>query len=62
VGKVKVPALYIWGDQDMALGKTAATRTAGYVVEVLEGYFHWLLEEAPDKISELILNHLKTFG
>ncbi len=51
----------------MALGRTAATRTAGYVdaayqFEVLEGYSHWLLEEAPDKISELILNHLKTFG
>ena len=67
VGKVKVSTLYIWGDQDMALGRTAATRTAGYVdaayqFEVLEGYSHWLLEEAPDEISELILNHLKTFG
>ena len=67
VGKVKVPTLYIWGDRDMALGRTAATRTAGYVdaayqFEVLEGYSHWLLEEAPDKIGELILNHLKTFG
>jgi pimeloyl-ACP methyl ester carboxylesterase len=67
VGKVKVPTLYIWGDRDMALGRTAATRTAGYVdaayqFEVLEGYSHWLLEEAPDRSSELILNHLKTFG
>ncbi|WP_263368165.1 alpha/beta fold hydrolase [Edaphobacter bradus] len=67
VGKVKVPTLYIWGSQDMALGRTAATRTADYVdaayqFEVLEGCSHWLLEEAPDRISGLILNHLKTNG
>jgi pimeloyl-ACP methyl ester carboxylesterase len=67
IGKVQVPTLYVWGDQDLALGRAAATATARYVdspyqFEVLDGYSHWLLEEAPDKISGLILNHLKTFG
>ena len=67
VGQIKVPTLYIWGDHDMAVGKTAATKTAAYVdaayqFKVMRGYSHWLLEEAPDEIGELILNHLVTFG
>jgi hypothetical protein len=48
----------------MALGRAAADKTASYVdasyqFEALEGYSHWLLEEAPGKMSELILSHLK---
>lgn len=66
IGKVRVPTLYIWGNEDRSLGKTAAIATAQYVdapyqFEVLEGCSHWLLEEAPDKISTLIQNHLETF-
>lgn len=58
-----VPTLYIWGDQDLAQGRTAAEVTARYVeapyrFEVLEGYSHWLLDEASDKVSSLMLDHL----
>lgn len=67
VGKVRVPTLYIWGNEDRSLGKTAATGTAHFVdspyqFEVLDGCGHWLLEEAPQKISTLIENHLEAFG
>ena len=31
IGKIRVPTLYIWGSQDLALGKTAAIETAKYV-------------------------------
>jgi pimeloyl-ACP methyl ester carboxylesterase len=31
IGKINVPALYIWGSQDLALGETAAIETARYV-------------------------------
>jgi pimeloyl-ACP methyl ester carboxylesterase len=58
-----VPTLFLWGDQDLALGRLAATETARYVnspyqFEILDGYSHWLLEEAPDKIGALVLGHL----
>ncbi|MGC1870664.1 MAG: alpha/beta hydrolase [Acidobacteriaceae bacterium] len=67
IGKVRVPTLYIWGNQDRSLGKTAALVTAHYIdapyqFEVLDGYGHWLLEEAPEKISMLIQNHLRAYG
>ena len=35
IGPVSVPTLYIWGDQDMALGRVAAEATARYVGVVL---------------------------
>jgi len=60
----KVPTLYIWGSQDLALGATAAIETAGYVTgpyrfEKLEGRSHWLLEEIPDQVSALVLEHIR---
>jgi pimeloyl-ACP methyl ester carboxylesterase len=66
IGRVRVPTLFIWGNEDHSLGETAALATAQYVdatyqFEVLKGCSHWLLEEAPDKISTFIQNHLGTF-
>ena len=63
VGKVKVPALYIWGSNDLALGRTAALDTAAFVegpyrfVE-LAGKSHWLLEEMPEETAKLILEQV----
>ena len=64
IGKIRVPTLYIWGSQDLALGKTAAMETARYVTgpyrfEKLEGKSHWLLEEVPDQVSALVLEHIR---
>src|SRR3546814_5619891 len=44
-----VPTLYVWSDQDPALGRAAAEATAGlvsgpYRFEVLEGVGHWIPE------------------
>ncbi|MBV8828500.1 MAG: haloacid dehalogenase type II [Acidobacteriaceae bacterium] len=63
IGKVPVPVLFIWGSADMALGRTAAERTSVYVTgpyrfEPLEGKSHWLIEEVPDFISGLLIQHL----
>ncbi len=62
-GKIQVPTLYIWGSMDLALGETAALATANHVAalyrfEKLEGKSHWLLEEVPDAVSALVLEHL----
>ena len=57
---VRVPTTYIWSDGDTALGRTAAEATGTYVesdytfVE-LNGLTHWLPDQAPDRIAELIL-------
>lgn len=63
IGPVRVPTLYIWGDQDMALGRAAAEATERYVnghyrFEVLPGYSHWLQDEATETVRELIVGHL----
>jgi pimeloyl-ACP methyl ester carboxylesterase len=64
IGPVGVPTLYIWGDRDMALGRAAAEATGKYVsgeyhFEVLPGCSHWLQNEAPKAISDLIIRHLR---
>ena len=62
-GKVTVPALYVWGDADVALGRAAAESTAAHVegpyrFEVLPGVGHWIPEEVPDQLNRLLLEHL----
>lgn len=58
-----VPTLYVWSDQDPALGREAAEATAELVTgpyrfEVLEGVGHWVPEQAPARLSALLLDHL----
>jgi len=60
---VTVPTLYIWGDQDQALGRTAALATADfckgpYRFEILSGKSHWLLEECPQEVVTLLRDHI----
>jgi pimeloyl-ACP methyl ester carboxylesterase len=62
---VTVPTLHVWSDGDAALGPgaTRATRawvTAPYRLEVLEGVSHWIPEEAPDRVADVLLPHLAT--
>jgi pimeloyl-ACP methyl ester carboxylesterase len=63
---VAIPTLYIWGSGDLALGATAAKATAAsvtgpYQFEILEGYSHWLPEEAPQIVADFLTAHLKKF-
>ncbi len=65
IGQITVPTLYVWGSADLALGRTAALDTANYVsaryrFEALEGKSHWLLEEVPQEIERLTMEHLRT--
>ena len=60
---VKVPTLYVWSDQDPALGREAAEGTAAHVeapyrFEVLAGVSHWIPEAAPAELNRLLLDHL----
>ena len=63
LGPVTVPTLYVWSDEDPALGRTAAEATAEHVdgpyrFEVLEDVDHWVPEVAGDRLNALLLEHL----
>lgn len=64
---VSVPTLYVWSDQDPAIGREAAEGTAAHVegpyrFEVLAGVSHWVPEAAPDELNRLLLDHLAAVG
>jgi pimeloyl-ACP methyl ester carboxylesterase len=58
-----VPTLYLWGDQDVSVGRTAFELTrehvdAPYVAVVLEGRHHFLSDETPE-VNGHIIGHLQ---
>jgi pimeloyl-ACP methyl ester carboxylesterase len=67
VGAITVPTLYVWSDNDIALGRTAAEATEQWVsgpyrFEVLRGISHWIPETAPVDLNRLLLEHLAAHG
>src|SRR5271156_1925579 len=63
LGPIRVPTLYIWGDADDTVGRIAAegTRdfvTAPYRFEILPGIGHFAADQAPDRVTQLMLAHL----
>jgi len=59
VGKISVPTMYVWSDDDVALTEKPARDTANYVnaeyrFEILHGA-HWIPDEQPDKAADLLL-------
>jgi pimeloyl-ACP methyl ester carboxylesterase len=63
VGPVTVPTLYVWGDRDATVGSSAARFTADFVTgpfrfEVLPGVGHFVTDEVPEAITQLLLSHL----
>jgi pimeloyl-ACP methyl ester carboxylesterase len=63
-GKVSVPTTYVWSTNDIALGRRAAELTERYVTgpyrfEVLDGS-HWIPEEHPDRLSDMIVDRIKS--
>jgi pimeloyl-ACP methyl ester carboxylesterase len=64
LGPIRVPTLYIWGDADDTVGRTAAEGTVDFVAapfcfEVLPGVGHFAADQAPDRVNELMLSHVK---
>ncbi len=63
LGPIRVPTLYIWGDADDTVGRTAAEGTVDFVAapyrfEVLPGVGHFAADQAPERVSELMLEHV----
>ncbi|MFJ9852382.1 alpha/beta fold hydrolase [Streptomyces sp. NPDC101150] len=66
-GRIAVPTLFLWGSEDVALGRIAAESTAEwvdgpYTFEELAGASHWLPEEVPDVVTPKILDHLGKYA
>ncbi|MCU1451106.1 MAG: dehH, partial [Acidimicrobiales bacterium] len=64
---VTVPTLYVYGAGDFALGRRAAELTARYVTgpyrfEVLDDVSHWIPEEVPELVVDLVLDHVGQQG
>jgi pimeloyl-ACP methyl ester carboxylesterase len=65
IGPIMLPTLYIWGDADDTVGRAAAEGTAGFVegpyrFEVLPGVGHYASDQAPERVTALLLEHLES--
>jgi pimeloyl-ACP methyl ester carboxylesterase len=65
LGPIRVPTLYIWGDADDTVGRVAAEGTVDFVAapyrfEVLPGVGHFAADQAPDRVSELMLEQVRS--
>ena len=63
VGPIAVPTMYIYGTDDVALGRKAADLTADYCngpyrYEVMDGVSHWIPEEIPEIVAKLLLDFI----
>jgi pimeloyl-ACP methyl ester carboxylesterase len=63
IGPIRVPTLYIWGDADDTVGRAAAEGTQDFVAapyrfEIFPGVGHFAADQAPDRVSALLLEHI----
>ncbi len=67
VGTVRVPTLHLWSTRDFSLGRAATEQSrrfvdAPYRLEVLEGLTHFIPELAPERVAELVTEHVRAHG
>src|SRR5216683_2326876 len=63
LGPIRVPTLFIWGDADDTVGRVAAEGTVDFIAapyrfEVLPGVGHFAADQAPARVSELLLEQV----
>ncbi len=63
LGPIRVPTLYIWGEADDTVGRAAAEGTRDFVtgdyrLATLPGVGHFVADQAPERVNELLLAHL----
>ncbi|WP_263784501.1 alpha/beta fold hydrolase [Salinibacter grassmerensis] len=63
-GAIDVPALVVWGAQDIALSRQMAAPSAAMCTDgrlrVLDDATHWVQHDAPTAVNRLLLDHLET--
>jgi len=67
VGQIDLPTLFIWSDEDAALGPDGAMFTVNFVdgpykLEILEGVNHWVTDITPEAVSQLLLEHIEAYS
>jgi pimeloyl-ACP methyl ester carboxylesterase len=64
VPTIEIPTLMIWGEEDTALGKETTYGTEKYVADLrlhyLPGVSHWVQQDAPERVNELLEPFLRT--
>jgi pimeloyl-ACP methyl ester carboxylesterase len=66
VPAIDVPTLYVWGSKDATVGRMAADLTRDYVrgpyrFVAMEGAGHFLVDQFPDAVSALLLEHVRAY-
>ena len=64
VRRVTAPTLYVWSTDDPFLNRAAAEATARWVdgpyrFEALDGASHWLPEQHPETVADLVTAHVR---
>jgi pimeloyl-ACP methyl ester carboxylesterase len=64
IGPTRVPTLFIWGDADDTVGRVAAEGTsefiaADYQFSALPGVGHYAADQVPERVTALLLDHLR---
>ena len=63
---ITTPTTMIWGEDDFALGKNLTVGTERYVRDLdlhyLPGVGHFVQQEAPDRVNQLLIAHLERAG
>jgi len=63
LGQIRVPTTYVWGAEDLAVGRVAAERCAQHVTGDFEfvelpGVSHWVPEQRPDAVAAAALGRI----
>ena len=63
VPMIEVPTMMVWGEDDIALGKELTYGTAefarDFAIHYLPNTSHWVQQEEPATVNQLLLNHLR---
>lgn len=67
VPPVRVPTLYVWGDQDASVGRVAAEATGDFVsapyrFEELTGVGHFVTDEQGERVTDMLLEFIRALG
>ncbi len=64
--EISTPTLFIWGNQDEAVGRVAVKSQVEYIAgpyeEIELDAGHWLLTDLPKEVIEPIIRHLETYN
>ena len=65
-GRIDIPTLMVWGEEDAALGIGCTVGTEQWVPQLelhrLPGVSHWVQQEAPEKVNAIMADWLDRNG